>query len=257
VLVIDCQFAKMNPVNERRSGYPAGMASSSEKSRLAQRLGDLAVEMETQRDAESVLRAIVNGAVGIIPGARWAGISLIHGREIEPRVPSDPLVTKLDAVQSELDQGPCIAALREHHTVHVADMSQQTSWPEFAEAAMTLGVRSSLSFQLFVRSDNLGALNLYGDEPNAFDDDSFFDGEILAQHSSVAISGSQVVEQMNRAIASRDLIGQAKGILMERFDIDAPHAFNLLTRLSQDSNTKLLTIATRVVETHGAHGRDV
>jgi hypothetical protein len=221
------------------------MPSSSD---LARTLGRLAVEMANQRDTESVLRTITAGAVTIIPGVRWAGVSLIRGRAVEARVPSDPLVAKLDALQSELNEGPCITALREHHTVHIDDMSQPTPWPKFAEAALELGVRCSLSFQLFVLKDNLGALNLYGGEPGVFDDDSFLYGEILAQHASVALAGDKAGEQLHRALASRDLIGQAKGVIMERFGIDAVQAFALLTRLSQDQNTKLLDIAKRVVE---------
>jgi ANTAR domain/GAF domain len=229
------------------------MPTTPNSSDLARVLGDLAVEMENQLDAESVLQTITAGAVAIIPGVRWAGISRIRGRTVEARVPSDPLVASLDALQSELDEGPCITALREHHTVHIDDMSQHTQWPRFAKAALELGVRCSLSFQLFVHKDNFGALNLYGGEAGVFDDDSFLYGEILAQHAAVAMAGSQATEQMHRAIASRDLIGQAKGIIMERFRVDAVQAFALLTRLSQESNTKLLDVAERVIETRPKH----
>ena len=225
------------------------MPTTPNSSELARVLGDLAVEMENQLDAESVLQTITAGAVAIIPAVRWAGISQIRGRPIEARVPSDPLVASLDALQSELDEGPCITALREHHTVHIDDMSQHTQWPRSAQAALKLGVRCSLSFQLFVQKDNFGALNLYGGEAGVFDDDSFLYGEILAQHAAVAMAGSQATEQMHRAIASRDLTGQAKGIIMERFQVDAVQAFALLTRLSQESNTKLLDVAARVIET--------
>jgi ANTAR domain len=128
-------------------------------------------------------------------------------------------------------------------------MSQQTQWPEFAKAALQLGVVCSLSFQLFVAKDNFGALNLYGAEAGAFNDESFLYGGILAQHASVAMAGSQAADQFGRALHSRDLIGQAKGILMERFGVDTLQAFALLTRLSQDSNTKLIAVAERVIDT--------
>ncbi|WP_458524247.1 hypothetical protein [Mycobacterium sherrisii] len=73
---------------------------------LAQVLGALAIEMQNQKDTEATLQAIVDGAVAIVPGARWVGISLIHDRAVESRVPSHPLVGKLDALQSELNEGP-------------------------------------------------------------------------------------------------------------------------------------------------------
>lgn len=204
--------------------------------------------MDNQVGGEAVLQTIINGAVAIVPGVRWAGISLVEGHAIEARVPSDPLVTKLDALQSELDQGPCISVLREQRTVHIKDVAEHTAWPEFAKAALTLGVHCSLSFQLFAK-DKLGALNLYGDHPDAFDGDSVLYGEILAQHASVALAGAQASEQFDRALASRDIIGQAKGILMERFGIDDVQAFALLTRLSQETNTRLFEIARLTVET--------
>lgn len=225
------------------------MLPSPSRTDLARSLGDLALAMESKLDVESVLRTITAGAVAIVPGVRWAGISLIQGRVIQARVPTDPLVAKIDELQSELDEGPCITALRECHTVHIDDMSQETRWPRFAAAALKLGVRTSLSFQLFVLNDNLGSLNLYGEKASVFDEDSIFYGEILAQHAAVAMAGSKAVEQMQRAIASRDAIGQAKGIIMERFHIDAVQAFALLTRLSQDSNTKLVDLAKNVIDT--------
>jgi GAF domain-containing protein len=230
------------------NGYSVQM-STANKGGLAAILGALAVDMENQLDAGSVLKMITTGAVAIVPGVRWAGISLIQGRTVEARVPTDPLVAKLDALQSELDEGPCISALREHRTVHIDDMSQDTQWPRFAEAALGLGVQCSLSFQLFVLKDNLGALNLYGGDPGVFDDETFLYGEIFAQHASVAMAGSQAADQFYRALDSRDIIGQAKGLIMERFRVDAVQAFALMARLSQDSNTKLVDVAQGVIET--------
>ena len=148
---------------------------------LAQILGDLAIELQSQTDTESTLASIVDGAVKIVPGARWAGISLVHGRTVEPRVPSDPVVAKLDGLQSDLDEGPCLSALREHRTVLINDMSAESRWPRFCPMAADLGVRSLLSFQLFVREHNLGALNLFGGEPGVFSEDSILTGEPLAQ----------------------------------------------------------------------------
>jgi hypothetical protein len=90
---------------------------------------------------------------------------MIRGKQVIAEVPTDPVVAELDKLQSELGDGPCLTALREHHTVLINDMSTDARWPQFAQRAAQLGVRSLLSFQLFVRSENLGALNLYGAEP--------------------------------------------------------------------------------------------
>jgi GAF domain-containing protein len=216
---------------------------------LARTLGELAISMQNQVDTESTLQSIVEGAVAIVPGTRWAGISLIQDHSVDARVPSDPLVAKLDTLQAELGEGPCLSALHEHRTVLIADMATEPRWPRFCEAAIELGARSLLSFQLFVTQQNLGALNLYGSEAEAFSEESVFTGELLAQHASVALFGAAAEDQFGDALTSRDVIGQAKGIIMERFNLEAFAAFDLLRRLSQESNEKLVDIARKVVKT--------
>ena len=116
-------------------------------SKLAEVLGTLAIQLQAQPDAATTLRGIVDAAVDIVPGARWAGISLIRGRRVQSEVPTDPIVAELDQLQTDLGEGPCASVLREHHTVHIEDMSAETRWPRFVQRAMTLGVHSLLAFQ--------------------------------------------------------------------------------------------------------------
>ena len=210
-------------------------------------LGDLALTMQDQPGTASTLDAVVTGAVAIVPGARWAGVSLIDGRQVTPMAPSDPVVAELDLLQTELDEGPCLSSLREHHTVLIDDMATETRWPTFTAAARERGVRSLLSFQLFVPRQNLGALNLYGGEAGVFSADSHYIGATIAQHASVALFGAEAETQFEVALSSRDEIGQAKGIIMERFKVDSMGAFHMLVRLSQDSNVKLADIAHRII----------
>ncbi|TDL01614.1 ANTAR domain-containing protein [Mycobacterium paragordonae] len=217
---------------------------------LAHLLGTLAVELEGHSDPEEVLREIVRSSVEIVPGARWAGISYIEGDRIESRVPTDQLVAELDALQTTLDGGPCLSALREHHTVKIDDMATEKRWPRFAEAAMHRGVRSLLSFRLFVRRGSLGALNLYGGETNVFDEESILVGEVLAQHASVALARLNSEARFQRALDSRDIIGQAKGLLMQRNDVDGLHAFRMLLKVSQETHTKLVDVAQCLVQAH-------
>jgi GAF domain-containing protein len=217
---------------------------------LAQLLGDLAVEIQDQTDRRTTLRVIVEAAVVMVPGARWAGVSLIEGRHVRAEAPSDAIVAALDEAQIMLNEGPCLSALREHHTVHVEDMATETRWPRFAEVALVRGALSLLSFQLFVHSRNLGALNLYGDHAGAFTEESFSIGELLAQHASVALMGATTEAQLMSAVASRDLIGQAKGLLMHRNNLDGLQAFELLLKASQDTNMKLVDVAAWLVDEH-------
>jgi len=138
-----------------------------------------------------------------VPEAGWAGISLVRGRRAEAKVPTDSTVAKLDELQSELDDGPCIPALREHHTVQIDDMSSETRWPQFTRQATELGVFRLLSFQLFVESKTFGAMNLYSPQAGSFSQDSKEVGTIVAQaretfdqpflnaHNRVAVRSSQ------------------------------------------------------------------
>jgi len=140
--------------------------------------------------------------------------------------------------------------LKEHHTVHIDDMSSETRGPEFTSQATERGVHSLLSIQLFVESKNLGALNLYSDHAGSFSEDSKEVGAIVAQHAAVAMFSSAAENQFQRALATRDVIGQAKGILMHRDKLTGLQAFATLTHASKDTNTKLVDVARWLVSEH-------
>jgi GAF domain-containing protein len=224
-----------------------GDSSSSDLARL---LGDLAVHVQGQFDVDATLQAIVEGAVELVPGARWAGISLNEKGSVRAKAPTDPLVAELDELQNLLNEGPCLEALREHRTIQIEDMGNETRWPRYAEAARERGVRSVLSFQLFVTRENLGALNLYASEPAVFNEESLDVGDVLAQHASIAIAAARAEVNFDAAVASRDIIGQAKGIVMQRENLTGLQAFQLLLKTSQNANLKLVEIARWLVEQH-------
>ena len=106
-----------------------------------------------------------------------------------------------------------------------------------------------LSFQLYVERGNLGALNLYSRTAHAFDDESERVGLLFASHAGIALAGAKTEAQLREGMDSRDLIGQAKGILMERYNISAVQAFGLLTRTSADNNIKLRALAEQLADT--------
>jgi GAF domain-containing protein len=229
------------------------MPSSLEpERRLVEVLGDLAVSMQSLTSSDDVLKAIVDASVHLVPGARWAGVSLVKRKRVEPAMPTDDIVATLDRLQTESGDGPLFTVIREHKTVVIDDLAVDGQWPIFVPTALKLGVHSMLCFRLFVTGENLGALTLYGAEPRAFTDDSVAIGEVLAQHAAVALAGSSATEQMQSAIASRDLIGQAKGILMQRDRLTGLQAFAALTKASQETNLKLVDVARWLVDQHEA-----
>ena len=159
-----------------------------------------------------------------------------------------PIPGKLDALQETHNDGPCLNALREHHTVRVDDYNSDQRWPRFAaEVLQTTPVRSSLPIQLYTNETELGALNVYSEAPYAITPVVEEHADALAAHAAVGLASARRIDQYQSALANRDTIGQAKGIIMERFDIDAVAAFGLLTRLSQEKNVRLAEIARRLV----------
>ena len=136
------------------------------------------------------------------------------------RAATDPLVQQIDDLQYRLGEGPCLTSLRDEVTVRAMDLRTEPRWVHFSRAAAELGVRSMLSVQLFVDDDNLGALNLYSGTPAAFDEVHESTAMPLAAHAAIAMKGSKVEGNLRDALDRRDVIGQAKGILMERYKIE-------------------------------------
>ncbi len=216
---------------------------------LANVLSDVARALQAEHGLEETLQAIVLSAADTIPGADHVGISsVLHKRLVETVARTDELVDTVDKVQYETGEGPCMDAAWEHETFRVDDLTTETRWPRFGPAALNLGIRSILAFQLYVVGDNLGALNIYSGDPGAFDDESQHVGQLFAAHAAVAFAGSRRERQLTEAISSRDLIGQAKGILMQRHRVSGDKAFEILIKASQDSNIKLREVAGFLVE---------
>ena len=208
-------------------------------------MGDLARLLQAgHADLEYTLQAITAGAVDTVEGAQHAVITLVTGHgQVQSRAATGSLPDRIDALQTETGEGPCLQALWDQETVHVQDMATESRWPRFAPRAAGLGVGSMLCFQLFVDSDNLGALNLLSPEAGAFGPDATSVGLLFATHAAVALSGARREDQTRAALDTRDLIGQAKGILMERYRLTPDQAFSLLVRVSQHSHVKVRELA--------------
>lgn len=208
----------------------------------------LARDFQSQSDEQAMRRRIVDAAVTEIDGASWVGITYVEGKKLHTVAQTDELIAQIDQVQYQAEDGPCVGSLREHVTVRSNDLREETRWPKFAEAAMQHGVLSVLAFQLFVEGDNLGALNVYADRPNAFSEDESI-GLLFASHAAIALKGASTEHNLRRALEHRDVIGQAKGILMERYRLSAQEAFDMLVYASQRTHLKLHDLADRLAAT--------
>jgi transcriptional regulator with GAF, ATPase, and Fis domain len=217
---------------------------------LASQLSELARSLQASADTDQVLDEVVAAAVALIPGVEQASISVVTARQhVSSPASTGDLPREVDALQVKHHQGPCLDAVYEQQTVRVADMAHEERWPDFARHANDIGARSMLAFQLYVEGDNLGALNLYSSQPQAFDDESEHVGLLFASHAAIAYADSQKLNHLQQKAASRDLIGQAKGILMERHKLTADEAFRVLVRVSIHRNEKLRDVAEQLVTT--------
>jgi transcriptional regulator with GAF, ATPase, and Fis domain len=223
---------------------------------LAVQLSALARDLQAERSEQEVLDEIVAAAVVNVPGAQEAGISQVRERRrIDTTAATSERVQQVDRAQYDTGEGPCLSSIYDERTVRLPDMGSEPRWPRFSARAAQLGVGSMLSFQLYVRGEELGALNLCNERVDAFDDESEHVGLLLASHAAVAMAGVQQREHLRDAMNTRDLIGQAKGILMERYKIPADQAFAILVRASQNDNRKLRDVAEQLSSSGELAGR--
>ncbi|SER95911.1 GAF domain-containing protein [Pedococcus cremeus] len=214
-------------------------------------LAAAAREMQDEDGSRQAMERAVAIATKILPGCDAAGVCVVYpGQRVDTHATSDDVLRQVDSLQHELQEGPCLDALRLQDTVQSSDLSTDERWPRWGpEVVRRLGLFSIVSYRLFSTGDNLGALNLYGKGKAAFTTDDVHDGMALAAHVGVALAGAQEVENLEKALAGRTVIGQATGMLMERFDLSPDRAFGVLSRLSQHRNLKLRQLAEQIVHT--------
>ncbi|ANR91441.1 GAF and ANTAR domain-containing protein [Mycobacterium avium subsp. avium] len=217
---------------------------------LATRMAELARETAAPRSLDRVLADVTAAAVELISAADVAGVLLVKGSDdFESVADTDSLVAKLDKLQHDFAEGPCHDAALKQTIVRADDLRDEPRWPRYAPAAVEHGVLSSLSFKLYTAERTAGALNLFSFRPNVWDTEAETIGTVFAAHAASAIMAGRHGQQMQSALSTRDRIGQAKGIIMERYGVDELRAFDLLRRLSQESQTKLIDVAQRVIDT--------
>lgn len=199
---------------------------------------------------DETLAAIVGTARISVPGFDHAGISIITAKgAIETKAATDPIVWELDRLQYDLAEGPCVSAMRGTPVVSVPRARHEQRWPAFMPQALRLGLRSQLAVRLFLDEEGtMGALNLYSTSQEEIDPDAEHVAELFASHAAIALHQAREVEHLNQALESRKVIGQALGIVMERYALDETRAFSFLLRASSTSNIKLRDIAAQLVE---------
>jgi transcriptional regulator with GAF, ATPase, and Fis domain len=225
------------------------MAPDGQPDDLATALAQMARDLLGQETVQQTLDRIVEHAVTLVDGCEHAGVLAIESGELRTLAATADLVRESDRIQVELGEGPCFdSTLREEQVYRIADMTTEERWPQYAPKAAALGIGSAMGFLLYTREQNLGALNVYGGRRKAFTERSEHVGWLLASHAAVAFASARSDAQLQQAIASRQEIGEALGIVMERHKVSEQQAFDLLRRYSQDRNIKLRELARQLTE---------
>jgi ANTAR domain/GAF domain len=204
-------------------------------------------ESLTPGDLDATLDRITAAAVEVIPDVELASITIKHadGR-LETFAPTDDVLLDVDAAQYELQQGPCYEAAVDSVHVTAPHLAEDPRFPQYAPVAVGAGIQAQAGIRLFDARASNGALNLYGSRPGAFTDLGDL-GPLFAHHAATALAYAREITQLQEALRTRQLIGQAVGMTMERFGLDDARAFGFLARLSQDNNVKLRVVAERML----------
>jgi ANTAR domain/GAF domain len=218
-------------------------------------LPEVARSLLADGSVDTTLARIVATAVDTIDGCDSAGLFVVQDGDVTAPAAEGALAARLDVLQRELNEGPCLDAIGQIGSIYAEDLAEPSPWPAFARAAVEAGVRSSLSVHV-AAGDAPGALNCYAAYPRAFGATDRAKALMLAVLAGVALSAAEArqaedarIANLEAALISRNLIGQAQGILMERERITADQAFDILRRASQHLNIKLRDVAQRLVET--------
>jgi len=240
------------------------MPELGQYSPLARQLAHLTSGLLGADTVAEALAHVMRVTRAVIPAADVVSVSLRSGDgKLHTPVETDPLATELDELQNHHHHGPCLDSARGEGPAYrcSGELATEPAWPGFGPAAADLGYRSVLSTALVsgpTAQDLSGALNIYSRDRDRLCDDTTRDiALVLSTHASLAVAHTEAVRlaelqatQLRQALESRDVIGQAKGILMHRRGLSADEAFGLLRRTSQDLNVKLAQLAVTLVTRH-------
>jgi len=232
-------------------GFDEATDNASESAYFSDMMLDLHASGNSERTAQRIVEYAVPGL-----GCDGATILLISSRKNATAVAyTSETVRRADELETELDEGPCLDPLEENGFFVIGDTSIDQRWQRWSHQVAELGFFSVMGIPLKTHDRRYGSLNLFAQSRQSFGSDEAAVATIFARHAALAIERNHTEENLHHALDARKLIGQAQGVLMERFDLDADRAFDVLRRYSQDTNTKLRDVA-RMIVTHRGHSGD-
>jgi hypothetical protein len=211
----------------------------------------LAAALRAGAPGDDEYQAIAEWSVPLVPGCAHASVSVLRDGKFVTLGASDDVARQIDRLEQEVGEGPCLDAILEERPQHDPDITDHATWPELAKRALAeTPVRSMLAFRLINEGAKSGALNLFGDAPNALGEESLAQGTIMSAFASVAIAMAQErrrASNLEFALDTNREIGKAVGLLMAEHNIGSEQAFEILRHASQSMNRKVRELAHEIV----------
>jgi GAF domain-containing protein len=229
-------------------GKMAAMTAAQDN--LSAALAAVAQTLAAEEDLTAVINRTCQLAVATIDRCAHADIMLMAAGDVVTAPGStDWIGTRVVSIEAQFNEGPCIDATRTGVAVLAPDLNRERRWPRFVPRCLAeTPVKSMIGLPLLVGGTPIGAIDIYADEPNSFSEEDCAVGALYAAHAAIAFTAARERQQLHEALMSRDLIGQAKGIIMAQSQVGSDEAFDLLRRASQRLNEKVTIVAQRVVE---------
>ena len=216
-------------------------------------LQDLA-ERLTPADLDATLTTVTTAAVELLPHVDYASLTVRHlDGTVQSYATTDDVLVGLDRTQDELQEGPCYYAITDSPHVISRDLRVDPRFPRFGQAAAEVGILSQAGLRLFRTGRAVAALDLYSTQAGAFEDLNRLD-RLFAHQAATALNYARELDNLHEALHTRTVIGQAVGILMERYGLEDQQAFAFLTRLSSTQHVKLRELAEEIVADRSAEG---
>lgn len=213
-------------------------------------MAEVAATLSEPGDLADTLHRIAHSARDTVPGAEYASITVRRpDARLDTIATTDALAVELDAIQYELREGPCYDAVTDTDMSYCPDLAADRRWPSYSPRANSLGLGAQLAVRLSSAEGTYTGLNLYSKAVGAFGPEPSQVAQLFSSHARVALGFARELDSLRGAVGTRQVIGEAMGILMERYKLTEDRAFEFLIRTSQTSNVKLRTVAAEIVAT--------
>ena len=233
---------------------------SRELSAALNQMAGLVLSRET---VDTALELVTRLAAAATAGTMGAGVTMVDEHGKRSKAASNVAVEQADALQYEFDEGPCLTAWRTGELVRIDDTATDARWPRWNEAVQPLGVRSVLSTPLIVAGESIGAMKVYCERTSNYGPQDEQIMLLLADQAAILLSNSQSLREARRlsrrlteALASRDAVAQAVGVLLAQGATSAQDAFATLAAAAQRTRRPVEEIARALVSTVVARGTD-